>query len=81
MDEVWVPSEWQRATFAASGVDPSKLRVVPEVGGLKLAQSATRARAARVSAGARVQAGLSQFGGCLQAALERPEPDATSRLL
>lgn len=31
MDEVWVPSEWQRATFAASGISASKLRVLPEV--------------------------------------------------
>ena len=30
MNEVWVPSEWQRGTFAASGVEPSKIRVVPE---------------------------------------------------
>ena len=30
MDEVWVPSEWQRDTFIASGVDAAKIRVVPE---------------------------------------------------
>jgi hypothetical protein len=30
MNEVWVPSEWQRETFVASGVDPKKIRVVPE---------------------------------------------------
>ncbi|GBF92030.1 hypothetical protein Rsub_04377 [Raphidocelis subcapitata] len=30
MNEVWVPSEWQRGTFVASGVDPGKIRVVPE---------------------------------------------------
>ncbi|KAF8072768.1 hypothetical protein HT031_000428 [Scenedesmus sp. PABB004] len=30
MTEVWVPSAWQRETFAASGVSPHKLRVVPE---------------------------------------------------
>jgi hypothetical protein len=33
MDEVWVPSHWQREAFIASGVDATKLRVVPEVGG------------------------------------------------
>lgn len=27
---MWVPSEWQRETFAASGVEASKIRVVPE---------------------------------------------------
>lgn len=30
MDEIWVPSEFSRRSFAASGVDPSKLRVVAE---------------------------------------------------
>ncbi|KAL4419515.1 hypothetical protein ABPG77_002301 [Micractinium sp. CCAP 211/92] len=30
MHEVWVPTEFQRRTFAASGVRPSKLHVVPE---------------------------------------------------
>lgn len=30
MREVWVPTEFNRATFEASGVDPAKLRVVPE---------------------------------------------------
>lgn len=30
MNEIWVPSAWQRDTFAASGVDPDKLVVVPE---------------------------------------------------
>jgi hypothetical protein len=30
MNEVWVPSRWQRETFVASGVDPAKIRVVPE---------------------------------------------------
>ena len=30
MNEVWVPSEFSRGVFAASGVDPRKLRVVPE---------------------------------------------------
>jgi glycosyltransferase involved in cell wall biosynthesis len=29
MDEVWVPTEFNRQTFAASGVDPDKLHVVP----------------------------------------------------
>jgi glycosyltransferase involved in cell wall biosynthesis len=29
MDEVWVPSEFNRETFAAAGVDPRKLRVLP----------------------------------------------------
>jgi len=29
MDEVWVPSEFNRKTFAASGVDPRKLHVIP----------------------------------------------------
>lgn len=29
MDEVWVPSEFNRQTFAASGVDPDRLVVVP----------------------------------------------------
>jgi glycosyltransferase involved in cell wall biosynthesis len=29
MDEVWVPTEFNRQTFAASGVDPNKLHVVP----------------------------------------------------
>ena len=31
MNEVWVPSEWQRQSFIASGVEASKLFVVPEV--------------------------------------------------
>lgn len=30
MHEVWVPTEFHRRTFAASGVRPSKLHVVPE---------------------------------------------------
>jgi glycosyltransferase involved in cell wall biosynthesis len=30
MNEVWVPSPWQAASFIASGVDPNKVRVVPE---------------------------------------------------
>jgi hypothetical protein len=30
MNEVWVPSEWQRQSFIASGVEASKIRVVPE---------------------------------------------------
>jgi glycosyltransferase involved in cell wall biosynthesis len=29
MDEVWVPSEFNRETFTAAGVDPHRLRVVP----------------------------------------------------
>jgi glycosyltransferase involved in cell wall biosynthesis len=29
MDEVWVPTEFNRTTFAASGVDPAKLHVIP----------------------------------------------------
>jgi hypothetical protein len=28
MNEVWVPSEFSREVFAASGVEPAKLRVV-----------------------------------------------------
>lgn len=31
MDEIWVPSEWNKDAFISSGVDPQKLRVVPEV--------------------------------------------------
>jgi hypothetical protein len=31
MDELWVPSEWQRQTFINSGVNASKVMVVPEV--------------------------------------------------
>jgi hypothetical protein len=31
MNEIWVPSEWQRQTFIQSGVDATKLVVVPEV--------------------------------------------------
>lgn len=31
MNEIWVPSEWQRESFAASGIAADKLRVVPEV--------------------------------------------------
>uniref|UniRef100_A0A383WC78 Glycosyl transferase family 1 domain-containing protein n=1 Tax=Tetradesmus obliquus TaxID=3088 RepID=A0A383WC78_TETOB len=30
MNEIWVPSEWQRESFAASGIAADKLRVVPE---------------------------------------------------
>ena len=30
MREVWVPTRWSAAVFAASGVEPSKIRVVPE---------------------------------------------------
>jgi glycosyltransferase involved in cell wall biosynthesis len=30
MDEVWVPTEFNRKTFAAAGVPEHKLRVVPE---------------------------------------------------
>lgn len=30
MDAVWVPTEFHKQTFAAAGVDPAKLRVVPE---------------------------------------------------
>ena len=30
MDEVWVPTEFNRGTFTAAGVDSSKLHVVPE---------------------------------------------------
>lgn len=29
MDEVWVPTEFNRGTFTASGVDPAKVQVVP----------------------------------------------------
>jgi hypothetical protein len=32
MDEVWVPTAFQVATFTASGIDPAKIRVVPEAG-------------------------------------------------
>lgn len=28
--QVWVPSTWQRDTFVTSGVEASKIRVVPE---------------------------------------------------
>lgn len=31
MNEIWVPSEWQRQSFIQSGVDATKLVVVPEV--------------------------------------------------
>jgi hypothetical protein len=30
MDEIWVPTEFNRATFAAAGVEASKLVVVPQ---------------------------------------------------
>lgn len=30
MNEVWVPSAWAVEVFAASGVDPAKLVVLPE---------------------------------------------------
>ena len=30
MDEVWVPSNWGRDIFIANGLDPQKVRVVPE---------------------------------------------------
>ena len=30
MDEVWVPTEFNRGTFTVAGVDPAKLHVVPE---------------------------------------------------
>lgn len=30
MDEIWVPSAFHVKTFSQSGVDPSKLHVVPE---------------------------------------------------
>ena len=30
MREVWVPTRWSAAVFAASGVEPTKIRVVPE---------------------------------------------------
>jgi len=29
-DEIWVPTEWNRAVFAANGIDPRHIRVVPE---------------------------------------------------
>lgn len=29
MDEVWVPSEFNRQTFVSSGVDPAKIQVIP----------------------------------------------------
>ena len=29
MDQIWVPSEFNRKTFSESGVDPEKIRVVP----------------------------------------------------
>ena len=29
MDEIWVPTEFNRQTFAASGVDPARLHVMP----------------------------------------------------
>jgi hypothetical protein len=32
MDEVWIPTEFNRATFIAAGVTASKLRVVQEGG-------------------------------------------------
>ena len=32
LQEIWVPSEWQKQSFIASGVDATKLVVVPEVG-------------------------------------------------
>ncbi len=31
MNEIWVPSQWQLESFAASGVTREKLVVVPEV--------------------------------------------------
>ena len=30
-DEIWVPSEFNRQTFAASGVDKDKIFLLPEV--------------------------------------------------
>ncbi len=30
VDELWVPSEWNRQVFAASGIDASKVVVVPQ---------------------------------------------------
>lgn len=30
MDEIWVPSEFNRTTFANAGVNPNKLQIVPE---------------------------------------------------
>eukprot|EP00877_Chromochloris_zofingiensis_P000172 jgi/Chrzof1/10155/Cz04g31010.t1 len=30
MDEIWVPTEFNKQTFTAAGVDPAKLRVVPQ---------------------------------------------------
>jgi glycosyltransferase involved in cell wall biosynthesis len=30
MDEMWVPSEFNKATFSASGVDESKIQVIPQ---------------------------------------------------
>ena len=30
-DEIWVPSEFNRQTFAASGIDKSKIFLLPEV--------------------------------------------------
>ncbi|KIZ05359.1 hypothetical protein MNEG_2592 [Monoraphidium neglectum] len=32
MDEVWVPTEFNRESFASAGVDKSKIFLVPEVG-------------------------------------------------
>ena len=30
VDEVWLPSEWNRQTFAAHGVEPQRLQVMPQ---------------------------------------------------
>ena len=30
VDEVWLPSEWNRRTFAAHGVEPQRLQVMPQ---------------------------------------------------
>jgi hypothetical protein len=54
MNEIWVPSEWQKESFAASGVAADKLVVVPEVRGGGPAAAAAAVLLAAAAAAAAV---------------------------
>jgi len=47
MDAVWVPTEFNRETFASAGVEPEKLRVVP--GAIDMARFDPKAAALRIN--------------------------------
>jgi hypothetical protein len=53
MNEIWVPSQWQLESFAASGVTREKLVVVPEVRTVSLLCTLETVGTVRMCIGAR----------------------------